>query len=83
MLGCLLIGALLTLTLQRESLSEQGRLFLVVGLLGSFTTFSTFGYETIDLLRAAEYRHALVSIATNFGLGLAAVAAGVWLARGS
>ena len=82
-LGCLLIGALLTLTLQRESLSEQGRLFLVVGLLGSFTTFSTFGYETIDLLRAAEYRHALVSIATNCGLGLAAVAAGVWLARGS
>ncbi len=82
-LGCLVIGVLLTLALQRESLSEQGRLFLVVGLLGSFTTFSTFGYETFELLRAAEYRHAFVSVATNFGLGLTAVAAGVWLARGS
>ena len=82
-LGCLLIGALLTLALERESLSEQGRLFLVVGLLGSFTTFSTFGYETFELLREEEYRTALLSMAGNFGLGLAAVAAGVWLARGN
>jgi len=81
--GCLLIGVLLTLVLERESLSEQASLFLVVGLLGSFTTFSTFGYETLDLLRHEEYRHAFVSVATNLGLGLAAVVAGVWLARGT
>ena len=49
--GCFLIGFLLMLSEQRQLFSPTTRLFLTVGILGAFTTFSTFGYETLELLR--------------------------------
>ena len=48
--GCLAIGALLGLARDNPDLSPQVRSFLVVGLLGSFTTFSTLGHETMQLV---------------------------------
>jgi CrcB protein len=74
-LGCLAIGALMAL-LEREALTANMRLFLAVGLLGSFTTFSTFGYETIELFRDGDYQPALWSVAANLLLGLVAVLLG-------
>ena len=74
-LGCLAIGALMAL-LELEALSANLRLFLAVGLLGSFTTFSTFGYETIELFRDGDYQPALWSVAANLVLGLSAVLLG-------
>ena len=47
--GCLLIGLLFGLAENREFLTPHLRALLVVGLLGGFTTFSTFGYETFNL----------------------------------
>ena len=58
---------------EHPALPEGLRLFLVVGLLGSFTTFSTLGNETVELLLAWELRSAVISILGNLTLGLAAV----------
>ncbi len=80
-LGCLLIGFLLARVAHREDVSETTRLFLGVGILGSLTTFSTFGYETIDLYRQGSTVAALGNIGLNVVVGLLAVMAGLTLAR--
>ena len=51
--GCLVIGFLGVLAQERLSLGADGRVFWMTGVLGGYTTFSTFGYETTLLLRAA------------------------------
>ena len=76
-LGCFAIGALMTLVVEREMFSAHLRLLLVTGFLGSLTTFSTFGFETVELLRRDEVPLALENVLANAFLGLAAV----WLGR--
>ena len=71
--GCLAIGALLGLARDNPDLSPQVRSFLVVGLLGSFTTFSTLGHETMQLVEEGNHGRALVLILLHLTLGLAAV----------
>jgi CrcB protein len=51
LLGCFLIGIVMYLVREHESLTPEMRVVLIVGLLGGFTTFSAFGYETLELLR--------------------------------
>jgi CrcB protein len=80
-LGCLVIGILLTLTATRLSLSEPLRLFLVTGLLGGFTTFSTFGYESFTLITRGDWLGAGLYIGGSVIVGLAAVFLGASLAR--
>ncbi len=72
-LGCLLIGFLGGLVENREMLRPGLRLFLMIGLLGAFTTFSTFGYETFALLRNSQFGAAALNSAAQVILGLAAV----------
>ncbi len=81
MLGCLLIGALWTLVEERDFFSPSARLALGVGFLGSLTTFSTFGHETVELMREGQTRMALFSVGANLVLGLVAVLAGRGLVR--
>lgn len=76
-LGCLIVGALLYFVEDRPVLGPDMRLFLIVGILGGFTTFSAFGYETLQLLRRQQLELALLNIAGSVVLGLAAV----WLGR--
>lgn len=76
-LGCLVIGALLTLAATRLPLSEPVRLLLVTGLLGGFTTFSTFSYEAYSLALAGRWGGAAAYVAASVGLGLLATAVGV------
>jgi fluoride exporter len=73
--GCLLIGFLLVLAEQRDALSREARLLLVTGFLGSYTTFSAFGWETYDLARAEELARAAANVTLSLILGLG----GVWL----
>ncbi|MCS6881066.1 MAG: fluoride efflux transporter CrcB [Oscillochloridaceae bacterium] len=80
-LGCLAIGILLTLAATRLSLSEPLRLFLVTGLLGGFTTFSTFGYESFTLITRGDWLGAGLYIGGSVVVGLAAVFLGVGLVR--
>jgi CrcB protein len=78
--GCFAIGALSYLADVRGMLGPDARLFLIVGILGGFTTFSAFGNETMNLLRDGEALHAGINIAASLLLCLAAVWGGRVLA---
>ena len=80
MLGCLLIGIAVGLVESRQVFGPDFKLFAVVGLLGGFTTWSTFGYETLTLLREAEYLRATANVAIHVMLGLVLVWTGYALA---
>jgi CrcB protein len=80
-LGCLAIGVLLGLAERHDWVSREVRLLLVTGFLGSFTTFSAFGWETYGLLRADEVAQAGAYVVASVVLGLVAVWAGAVLAR--
>ena len=80
-LGCFAIGVLAWFVDERQALPPTARLLLRVGFLGSFTTFSTFGWETFELLRDGRLGAALANAGANLALGLLAVAAGWSVAR--
>ncbi len=79
-LGSFLIGLVMAGFLN-GSLAEGSRLFLAVGILGGFTTFSSFSYETLSLIQRGEGVKALVYVAASVVLGLLAVTLGFRLLR--
>ena len=79
--GCLAIGVLAGLFELRQLFGLEVRLFLVIGVLGGYTTFSSFAYETLVLARDAEMARALANVALQTVLGLAAAWIGYTLVR--
>lgn len=79
--GCFLVGFFLTLIAARASGGADARALVATGFLGAYTTFSTFSFETVTLLRNGEGPTALGYIAASLLLGLAATAAGIVMAR--
>jgi CrcB protein len=84
--GCLAIGLLAGLAAAgRLPVAEVGRTFLIAGLLGGFTTFSSFGLDTFTLLRGGQPALAFGNAAGQVVVGLFAVwlgfSAGSWVAR--
>lgn len=77
--GSFLLGFLLV-WLQSMAPSPHVRHFVAIGFLGSFTTFSTFSQETVELVRASEIARAGVYALGSVGLGIAAVLLGAALA---
>ena len=71
--GCALIGFLAELADQRGAVSGEARTFLIIGILGGFTTFSAFGHETMTLLRSGELWLAGGNVVGHTILSLAAV----------
>lgn len=71
--GSFILGLLMFYFNDKELLNPQFRLFLAVGFCGGFTTFSTFSYETIILLRDTEYLLGAVNIILNILLCLTGV----------
>ena len=79
--GCFAIGFFGGLGDSRQLIGTELRLFLFIGVLGGFTTFSAFGYETLVLVRAADSSRAALNVALNVIAGLLAVSAGYGLGR--
>ena len=77
LVGCLIIGLLSHLAETRGIFTAESRAFIFIGLLGGFTTFSSFGNETINLWRDGENLFALANVGAHIVLGLGAV----WLGR--
>jgi CrcB protein len=75
-LGCLVIGMLAGVVEHHDLFSMQARLFLFTGLLGGFTTFSAFGYETFFLLRRGLISTSMLYLGLSVLCGLAAVFVG-------
>ena len=80
--GCLVIGILsgLATTHGIFNLSSGSRAFLFLGLLGGFTTFSAFGYDTVTLAKDGDFTQAIANLGLQIGLGLGAVWIGYKLA---
>ncbi|MHA1600639.1 MAG: fluoride efflux transporter CrcB [Alphaproteobacteria bacterium] len=79
--GSFLMGALVEVLALAWSPSEAMRAFLVVGVLGAFTTFSAFSMEAVSLLQQGSVSAAMVYILASVFLSLAAVFAGMRLFR--
>lgn len=79
--GSLMFGFLAIWLSERLPLALEMRAFLLVGVLGAFTTFSTFSWETLALLQEGALARAGLNVLANLILCVLAVAAGVWLAR--
>lgn len=79
--GCLLVGYLLVKGFETGSLSMNWRLFLIIGIGGAFTTFSSFSFETVALMREGLYLMAVINVFVNLFLCLSATIVGVVLAR--
>lgn len=77
LVGCFVIGFLAQLAEARGVFTSESRAFVFIGLLGGFTTFSSFGNETLNLARGGEMWNALANIGLNVVIGLFAV----WLGR--
>lgn len=78
--GSLIIGLFMASFL-KSSWSPDSRYFIAVGLLGGYTTFSTFSYETIGLLEQGSYSWALWYVLLNVLLSLAGCWLGMVIAR--
>lgn len=78
--GCLFLGWFLTYVSDR-SISDTTRLAIGVGFVGAYTTFSTFIFESNELLRRGESIAAIANIALSLFLGLLAVRLGMQIAR--
>jgi len=76
--GCLLIGSIAGVADHRWQLSQSTWLFLVVGVLGGFTTFSAFSHEVFMLGAGGHRLHALIHVTTHLVLGVGAA----WLGYG-
>ena len=72
-IGCLFIGIVMYLVEEKSFLSPNLKLLLLTGLLGSFTTFSTFGFDTLHLFRLGDFFSAGLNILLNVLVGLLAV----------
>jgi CrcB protein len=80
--GCFLLGAIGQFALNHLAVAPDWRVAITVGFFGSFTTFSTFGWETIRLAQDGEWSRAALYVAASLLGGLFLVAAGMRIGNG-
>jgi CrcB protein len=73
LVGCLAIGLLAGFAESRQVIGPELRIFLFLGLLGGFTTFSTFAYEGVELIQHGEFAKVLASVMVHVLVGFLAV----------
>lgn len=79
-LGCFLIGVLMVCIQEQTYFSPRVRAFAIVGMIGSLTTFSTFSFETMELIRESAHRKAFLYLLLSVVLGFGSVLVGRSLA---
>jgi len=79
--GCFMIAFFLTLTTERVTLHEGWRFLFPVGFVGAYTTFSTYEFDTMGLLRTGAWARATSYVLLSTFVGLAAVFFAAWVAR--
>lgn len=79
--GSFILGLFLTIVTERLNVSPNWRYLIATGVLGGYTTFSSFTYETLNLAETGRYGHAVLYALGNVLLGLAAALLGIALAR--
>jgi len=79
--GCLLLGFLGQLTLNRMVISPEWRIAMTIGFFGGYTTFSTFGWETAKMLQDGEWMHAAAYVSASVVAGLLLTLAGIHAAN--
>lgn len=80
-LGSLIIGILMGVTLKNSALSENQTLLLITGLCGGFTTFSAFAYENQVFLKEGDFTNFFIYTLGAIGVGLAAVFLGLFISK--
>jgi fluoride exporter len=79
--GSLALGVFLAATTGRLAIDPRWRLFLAIGFLGAYTTFSTYTYESLQLLLNGDWQRGLLNIAGSNLLGLLGAVVGIGLGR--
>ena len=79
--GCLLIGIIYGLAIKNFGISEEWRLFLITGICGGFTTFSSFTYESIVLFRNGNYLYFFMYVILSVVIGLLATFTGMIITK--
>lgn len=79
--GCLLLGFIGQLTLNRILISSDMRIAIAVGFFGGYTTFSSFGWETAKMLEDGEWLRAATYVSASVIMGLLLSVAGIRLAN--
>lgn len=80
-IGCLLFGFVWSIADERMLISPQARIVILTGFMGAFTTFSTYAFETVQMLSDAEWLRAIGNVALENIVGIAAVFAGFAVGR--
>jgi len=81
LLGCLLFGLVIGLAESRFVVGPATRAFLLVGVLGGFTTFSSYTFESFELLRSGQFGAASANVVGQIAFGLLALWAGFGVGR--
>jgi len=71
--GSFILGIVMFYFNEKEMIGHELRLFLTVGFCGGFTTFSTFSFETINLIKDAQYMGAALNVVLSVGVSLIAI----------
>lgn len=79
--GSLILGFFLALATERALIDPRYRLLIAVGFCGSYTTFSTYTYESITLMLSGSWTLGLLNLLGSTALGLGAVGLGILLGR--
>lgn len=80
-IGCLLIGVLIGLSLKGELGSNEMKFFLITGFCGGFTTFSAFSAESLQLIQQGQFGYAGLYVSASLLIGIFATWIGLYLVR--